>query len=194
VDGDEQEGVNGAESGYYLGLQDGYPAKNGFFESLEELLRVRGVTPELFYGAEGIPGLKDVFTPYVRRGGEHPKVNVMRAPPEVLQALLGAEAEEVAELLDLREELDANAFVSQVRGRMQASDPAVAERTLVGGGGARVVRVDARADVSVPRNQARVSAIVELSSEITEGVRVIRWFDRTPWEGGFPTASEDGPA
>lgn len=40
----------GAESQYYLSLPDGYSAKNAPFETVEELLLVRGVTPALLYG------------------------------------------------------------------------------------------------------------------------------------------------
>ena len=32
-------------------------AKNGFFDSPEELLQVRGVTPDIFYGHDDVPGL-----------------------------------------------------------------------------------------------------------------------------------------
>lgn len=194
VDADDEARPNGAETAYYAALAPGYPAKNGNFQSLEELLQVRGVTPELYFGTEGVPGLKDVFTPYVH-GSDHPRVNVMHAPAEVFQALLGVDAEEVAELLDLREELDANAFLAEVLGRIRAVDPAVAQRLLRQQGGEKIFRVDARANTAAPRNQARVSAIVELSSEVTEGVRVIRWFDRAPWEGALPaTTTGDAPA
>jgi DNA uptake protein ComE-like DNA-binding protein len=47
-DPDENPGANGAESAAY----QAYRCKNGPFESLEELLLVRGVTPELFYGSD----------------------------------------------------------------------------------------------------------------------------------------------
>jgi general secretion pathway protein K len=42
--------LNGAENDYYLKLKPPYRARNGPFESIEELLLVRGVTPEIFYG------------------------------------------------------------------------------------------------------------------------------------------------
>ena len=52
IDKDDRHRVNGAESDYYHGLSPAYAAKNGPLDSLEELLKVRGVTPELFYGSE----------------------------------------------------------------------------------------------------------------------------------------------
>ena len=73
IDKDDRHRVNGAESDYYQGLSPAYSAKNGPLESLEELLKVRGVTAELFYGseeyksqesssAENAPGLVRIFT------------------------------------------------------------------------------------------------------------------------------------
>jgi DNA uptake protein ComE-like DNA-binding protein len=73
IDKNDQHRVNGAESDYYQGLSPAYSAKNGPLDSLEELLQVRGVTPELFYGseeyqsqessgAENAPGLARIFT------------------------------------------------------------------------------------------------------------------------------------
>lgn len=192
-DRNDEVGLHGAESDFYLDRDPSYPAKNGDFDSLEELLRVRGMTPELYYGSDGMPGMKDVFTPYIHAKGEHPKVSLRRAGVPVLQALLAIDAEEAAELVDLREEQEPAVFETQVLERLRALDPALAEQ-INRGGSPKVVRVEARADVSAPRNQARVAAVVELSSELTEGIRIIRWFDRAPWQGGLPAGTGDGPA
>ena len=73
IDKDNRHRVNGAESDYYEGLSPAYSAKNGLLDSLGELLRIKGVTPELFYGsedyrpkessgAENAPGLNRMFT------------------------------------------------------------------------------------------------------------------------------------
>ena len=193
-DRDDEEGVHGAETPFYLDREPPYPAKNGDFDSIEELLQVRGVTPEVYYGVEGVPGLKDIFTPYVHARGDHPKVNLRRAPAAVLQALLNTTPEETQELIDLREEDDPLVFETQVLERLRVLDPVLAEQ-VNRGGSPKMVRLEARADVSQPRNQARVMAVVELSSELTEGIRIIRWFDRAPWQGSLPTTGTgDGPA
>ena len=192
VDADDQEGVNGAESGFYLDREPSYPAKNSDFDSIEELLLVRGVTPELYYGTEGVPGLKDIFTPFVKTNANHPKINIRRAPPAVLQVLLNIDAEEADALIEMREEQDAVVFEAQVLGQLRALDPSL--ENVFGAVSAKVVRVEARADVSVPRNQARVAAVVELGGELTEGPRIIRWFDRAPWQGVLPTGTGDRPA
>jgi type II secretory pathway component PulK len=42
----------GVESGYYESLEFGYMARNGPFRTIRELLLVKDVTPELFYGED----------------------------------------------------------------------------------------------------------------------------------------------
>lgn len=49
-DPDDTVGTTGAESSSYLAQQDGYRAKNANFESVEELLLVKGMTRDLLYG------------------------------------------------------------------------------------------------------------------------------------------------
>lgn len=52
VDSDDDERTYGAESVTYLGFEPPYSAKNGACESIDELLLVSGVTPELLYGED----------------------------------------------------------------------------------------------------------------------------------------------
>lgn len=58
-DKDSFHHLNGAENDYYESLSQPYPCRNGDFESIEELLLVRGVTRELFFN-----GLRDMVTVY----------------------------------------------------------------------------------------------------------------------------------
>jgi type II secretory pathway component PulK len=50
LDPDDTPRENGAESDYYSSQTPPYQAKNGPLDSLEELLLVKGVTPQLLYG------------------------------------------------------------------------------------------------------------------------------------------------
>lgn len=52
IDEDDDTRSLGAESDYYETLESPYTAKNGPLESLDELLLVRDVTPELLYGED----------------------------------------------------------------------------------------------------------------------------------------------
>lgn len=50
LDEDDEPRDFGAESSYYTGLSPPYECKNGPMDSLDELLLVRGVTPQLLFG------------------------------------------------------------------------------------------------------------------------------------------------
>jgi general secretion pathway protein K len=52
-DADDFYRIHGAENDYYQSLKEPYRCKNGNFDSIEELLLVRGITPALFYGRKG---------------------------------------------------------------------------------------------------------------------------------------------
>jgi len=61
---DEGEGVtpDGAEKEYYAGLPWPYVPRDGPFQTPGELLLVRGVTPEMYFGSVERPGLADLIT------------------------------------------------------------------------------------------------------------------------------------
>ncbi len=103
-DTDDLVRLHGAESSYYMALPNPYRAKNADFESIEELLLVRGVTNELFYGGGEKPGLADFVTVYSESG----KINISAAPKEVLMALPGMTPEIAASMMDFRKISDPN--------------------------------------------------------------------------------------
>jgi general secretion pathway protein K len=74
-------GTGGAESEYYLGLEKPYEAKNAPLDCIEELLMVKGVTSELFYGSKGKAGMIQYFT------AGNGRININTAPKPVLRAL-----------------------------------------------------------------------------------------------------------
>jgi len=80
---DEPLGFGGAESSYYQGLDAPYTPRNGPVEFVEELLLVKGITRELYYGTEETPGIGNLVTPYGRDG----KININTADAMVLGAL-----------------------------------------------------------------------------------------------------------
>jgi len=80
---DDTFGFGGAESTYYQELETPYAPRNGPMEFVEELLLVRGITPELYYGTKVIPGLAILVTPHGRDG----KININTADPLLLGAL-----------------------------------------------------------------------------------------------------------
>ncbi|NVM25739.1 MAG: type II secretion system minor pseudopilin GspK [Desulfobacterales bacterium] len=82
IDPDDETTRFGAEDSYYRALEKPYPCKNGPFEFLEELLLVRGITTELFYGTEERPGISLYLSTY-----GNGKININTAALLVLRAL-----------------------------------------------------------------------------------------------------------
>ena len=94
-DADDLHQLNGAESDYYESLTPPYKAKNANFDTIEELLWVKGVTTELFYGAGDGKALKDYITVY---GSGEGRIKLFTASREVLLAIPGmteARADEI---------------------------------------------------------------------------------------------------
>ncbi len=112
IDPDDRIHMEGAETEYYQGLNPPYLAKNGPIDDIAELLLIRGVTPEIYYGftstnyqptyysqdrdrfgrpAGAAPpvavGLADLFTPL-----SDGKININTASAETLQLLPGVDA------------------------------------------------------------------------------------------------------
>jgi general secretion pathway protein K len=119
-DRNENPQVNGAESAYYLGLPKPYVAKDGPIDDLSELLLVRGVTPEIYWGPggnhrasapadaayggatlAGAVGLFDLFNTVGRM-----QINVNTAPKEVLQLLPGIDENLAESIVRQRAGLD----------------------------------------------------------------------------------------
>ncbi len=87
-DANDTTRVNGAESDDYLKLPVPYRARNGNLQSTDELLQIKGMTPEIYYGRDDKPALTDLVT--ARGRGT---VNVNTAPPPVLSAMGLSDAE-----------------------------------------------------------------------------------------------------
>jgi general secretion pathway protein K len=112
IDPDDQMRVQGAETTYYQGLTPAYASKNGPIDDISELLLIKGITPEIYYGgaatnfqpnyfsrqlnpygqsANTLPtvtvGLTDLFTPL-----SDGRVNINTASTEVLQMIPGIDS------------------------------------------------------------------------------------------------------
>ncbi|MDX1950934.1 MAG: general secretion pathway protein GspK [Verrucomicrobiota bacterium] len=132
IDPDENPRVMGAESSDYLALDPRTPyySKNGAIDDLSELLLIRGITPEIYYGsartglanAEEQPrrgtsaflqgslqsgpisvGLVDLFTPI---SGAGTGININTATLEALQLVPGIDAGLAQGIIDTRNGTD----------------------------------------------------------------------------------------
>ncbi|MDH5202043.1 MAG: general secretion pathway protein GspK [Nitrospirota bacterium] len=84
-DPDDLHRLHGAESDYYMSLPTPYKAKNANFDTLEELLLVKGVTPEILYGSGEKKGIIDFLTV----NSTSSQINVNAATKDVLMTIPG---------------------------------------------------------------------------------------------------------
>jgi general secretion pathway protein K len=121
IDADDLPRVAGAESDYYQGLAVPYYAKNAPIDDLSELLLVKGVTPEMYWGSNATNhtpsvfqhklgfgtapgqapdypfGLVEIFTPF-----SSGKINVNTADANVLQMIPGVDQSTAESIIKLR--------------------------------------------------------------------------------------------
>ena len=97
-DKDELHRLHGAESDYYQSLPNPYNAKNADFDALDELLLVKGMTPEILYGTTDKKGTIDLLTVYTKNN----RINLNAAPKEVLKALPGMTPDVADRIADYR--------------------------------------------------------------------------------------------
>jgi len=108
----------GAESDFYLGLDPPYLAKNGPVDDITELLKVKGVTPELFYGGSySVSGFRGGGSGFasgaaIGAGGSGlvgvfcalstGQININTAPEPVLALALGGDRTSARQVIQLR--------------------------------------------------------------------------------------------
>jgi general secretion pathway protein K len=95
IDTDDEVTGTGAEGSYYASLERPYAVKNAPLDCIEELLMVKGVTRDLFYGTGELPGLVSCLTVF----GDG-KINISTAPKPVLRALSPEMTDDGVEGLD----------------------------------------------------------------------------------------------
>lgn len=99
-DPDDLHRLHGAESDYYMSLPNPYKAKNANFDTLEELLLVRGINRKILYGDGMEQGIIDSLTVNSETG----RINIKTAPREVLLSIPGISQEMADTIISLREE------------------------------------------------------------------------------------------
>ncbi len=91
--------LHGVESEYYMSLPNPYKAKNANFDTVEELILVKGMTPEILYGNNERKGIINFLTIYSKTT----QINVNAAPKEVLMSIPGVTEGAADEIINFRE-------------------------------------------------------------------------------------------
>ncbi len=113
--------LHGAGNDYYMSLPVPYNIKGSTFDTLEELLLVKGVTPALLYGAGSQKGIIDFLTV-----NGLAQINLNYAPKDVLMALPGMTAEAADNIIQLRgDQLITNVQEAMAGANYEAMSPFV---------------------------------------------------------------------
>lgn len=187
-DPDDFYRINGAESDYYQSLKEPYHSKNGNFDSIEELLLVRGVTPALFYGKKGTKneeegegekegpiGLRDLFSLY--SSGEQIDINSAALP--VLRVVLGLPTEVARSIVKAREE---KGFSNQqdLTLRVPEVGPFIGEagKLIVYQSATPYYTIESKGKGKEGGSVQGIKAIVKIDPRERTGYKVVQWVDR----------------
>jgi len=176
--------VNGAENEYYQSLKEPYLCKNGNLDSIEELLLVRGVTSELFYGKKEMKkgedgsmsrvGLKDIFSIYAP--GE--QVDINSASPVVLTVVLGIPSEVAQSIVNAREE-KGFANLQELLQRVPELSPFINEigRFMLFRSITAYYTIESRARLKEDESGRGIKTIVKIDPRETGGYKILQWMD-----------------
>ncbi len=184
-DPDDFYRVNGAENDYYLSLKEPYYCKNANLDSIEELLLIRGVTPDLFHGKKGPAesgeestdrvGLKDLFSIYAP--GE--QIDINSATPLVMNIVLRIPREVTQQIVKAREE---KGFENQQDLLMRVPElaPFIGEiaRYLLYRSTLPYYTVESKAKLKDGEFGQGLKAIVKIDPREKEGYKIVQWVDR----------------
>lgn len=112
-DADGNHRINGAEDQYYQSLPDPYECRDADFDSVEELLLVRGVTPDIFY--DGLDRMITVVPAgrkfQIKRKSrkkrtDYNKLSMNAIPPKLWRAFPGMTDDLVSQIIEYRKNQD----------------------------------------------------------------------------------------
>lgn len=173
----------GAENEYYRALPQPYDCKNGYLATMEELLLVRGVSKELFFGKkilfpgekeERIVGLRDIFSVYA--AGEQVDLNAAAWP--VLHCFLGLPGEVAHKLISAREEREFENLTDLLQ-RVPEIQPFLKEigRFISFQPLHPYYTIEARAWMRENEPGRSLKAIIKIDGREKNGYKVIQWID-----------------
>jgi general secretion pathway protein K len=181
-DQDNFHRANGAENEYYLALPEPYKCKNGDFTSIEELLLVRGITPEIFYG-----GLKDMVAVYQdketgserdnprRAGFDFNRININAASPRMLRSLPRMTDDIVQEIMKYREKRDFRSLTDLhfiVGADIYAAISPYITLSLF-----PYYTIKSVGMLDGSRTRQGVQAVVKIDRTLIKGYEIIQWID-----------------
>ena len=174
--------LNGAEDEYYLSLSEPYECKDDDFDCVEELLLVRGVTAEIFYG-----GLRDMVTVYPSedsknsRAGRNTKrfdfnkININAASSLMLRSLPQMTEDLVQDIVEYRKEDDFRSLTELLpivgHDIYKSIVPYLTLQTRP------YFTIESAGTVEGGQTYQGIHALVEIDTRLKKRYRVIQWVD-----------------
>ena len=183
--------MNGAENDYYQSLPTPYECKNGDFDAVEELLMVRGVTPEIFYG-----GLKQMVSVFQDRSSKRGRINrratkangskicINAASREMLLSLPQMTEELVQSVVDFRKEADFKSM-GEVSTLLGADVYGALSRYITLDTGP-YYQISSVGLIKGSATRQSISTMVEINPSLKMRYRVAQWNDRVPVSETIP--------
>jgi general secretion pathway protein K len=173
-DTDNLHRINGAENEYYLSLPDPYHCKNSDFDSIGELLLVRGMSLEIFYG-----GLKDRVTVYQDEAAKETpqnRININAANLSLLRVLPGMTEELVQNLMEYRKQTDITSLTEVIK--ILGSETYAAIRpfiTLESGPYFTITSIGSMEEGTIKQG---MQALVKMDPGKEKKYKILQWMDR----------------
>jgi general secretion pathway protein K len=185
-DSDDFHRLNGAENKYYQLLPKPYACKNAPFDTVEELLLVRGMRPELFYKnlrsivtVTEVRKIRQASKRRSRRRGTRTvvgQININAASRELLEALPQITSEQVQDLTDYRIEQDLIS-IDEVRDLIgEQTFSLISPYITLALSPYYTIRAEGRISGSSVRQIIR--AMVKIEPNLPTGYQVVSWQDR----------------
>ena len=174
--------LNGAEDDYYRSLPEPYECKDDDFDCVEELLLVRGVTAEIFYG-----GLRDMVTVYQgkdsrsKRAGRRTKsadlnkININAASSSMLRSLPQMTDDLVQDIIEYRKEDDFKSLTELPP--IVGPDVYRAIAPYITLQASPYFTIKSVGTVEGGQTCQGVQAMVEINTRLKKGYRMIQWVD-----------------
>jgi general secretion pathway protein K len=185
-DRDDFHRLNGAENKYYRSLSNPYACKNGAFDSVEELLLVRGMKSELFYeNLESIVTITPNSKPKTTGKGRSSRgaarkipdqININAAPQQLLKALPQITPQQVQNIMDYRTSRD---FISleEIRHLIGAQTfSAISPYITLSLSPYYMIRAEGRVSDSAAKQI--IQAMVKIDPELSGGYQIVSWQDQ----------------
>jgi general secretion pathway protein K len=174
--------AGGAENEYYLSLPEPYRCRNNDFTTIEELLLVRGVTPEIFYG-----GLREMVSVYQekekpvekdkprRDEADFHRININAASPRMLRSLPGMTEEMALKITAYREKKDLRTLPEVFS--LVGSDIYMAIASYITLKPSPYYTIRSTGLLPDSRTRQGVQAVVKIDREREKRYEIIQWID-----------------